>query len=162
MLKKAEESNADPYIALLQYRTTALSGLAYSPSQLLFGRMLRTKLPTSGAALEPVQPSHKAELDARQERQRQLYDRQSHALPELKPGDMVRVRHNKEWEPATVSSKHTAPRSYVVESASGSTLRRNHRDILLTPEESVTPTSNADDDITVPSSPTQSSTCSLP
>jgi hypothetical protein len=158
LLKKAEESSADPYIALLQYRTTALSGLAYSPSQLLFGRLLRTKLPASSAALEPDQPSHKLELDARQQRQRQLYDRRSHALPELQPGDIVRVRHNDEWQPAIVSSKHPAPRSYVVESASGSMLRRNRRDILRTREESVTPTSTADDDVMQPSSSKTTST----
>ena len=62
LLKKAEESNADPYIAPLQYSTTvALSGLACSPSQLLFGHMLRTKLPALAAALEKKQPFHKVE-----------------------------------------------------------------------------------------------------
>ena len=59
LLKKAKQSNADPYISLLQYRTIVLSGLAYSFSQLLFGRMLRTRLPTLASALKPEQLSHK-------------------------------------------------------------------------------------------------------
>ena len=60
-----KESNADPYIAFLQYCTTALSGQTYSPSQLLFCRILHTKLPALAAALKPEQPSHKVKLDAR-------------------------------------------------------------------------------------------------
>ena len=106
LLDKTEESNADPYNALLQNCTTALSGLAYSPMQLLFSRMLRKKLLTSAATLKPEQPSYKVELDACQNRQSQLYDRQLHKLSELKP---VHVRHNNEWQPAIVCSKHTPP-----------------------------------------------------
>ncbi len=150
LLKKAEESGSDPYVALLQYRTTALSGLAYSPSQLLFGRLLRTKLPASSTTLQPDRQSHKLELDARQQRQKDVYDRHSHALPELQPGDVVRVRHHGEWQPATVSSKHSAPRSYIAETASGSVLRRNRRDLLQTKEDTVTPTSSVHDDVTSP------------
>jgi hypothetical protein len=53
LLKKAEESGADTYIALLQYRTSYISGLSYSPAKLLFGRALRTKLPAVAASLQP-------------------------------------------------------------------------------------------------------------
>ena len=41
-------------------------------------------------------------------------------------------------------------------------LRRNRQEFLLVNEDSVTPTSNADDDILSPSSPTQSSPCPQP
>jgi hypothetical protein len=67
LLKKAEESGADPYIALLQYRTSLISGLSYSPAQLLFGRALRTKLPVVAANLEPSWTSPRPELVLRQQ-----------------------------------------------------------------------------------------------
>ena len=66
LLKKAKKRNADPNNVFLLYNTTALSELGYSPSQLLFDRMLRTKLLVSAAALELEQPSHKVDLVARQ------------------------------------------------------------------------------------------------
>ena len=44
LLKKAQESLKDPYIALLEYRNTPLEGVGYSPTQLLMGRRLKTKI----------------------------------------------------------------------------------------------------------------------
>ena len=40
MRRKAHEDNRDPYIALLQYPNTSVSGLSYSPAQLLMSRRL--------------------------------------------------------------------------------------------------------------------------
>jgi len=47
ILKKAESDGSDPYIALLQYRNAPISGLEYSPAQLLMSRRLRSKLPVT-------------------------------------------------------------------------------------------------------------------
>ena len=44
MLKKAKEEGKDFYIALLEYRTTPISGSEYSPSQMLMSRMLCSTL----------------------------------------------------------------------------------------------------------------------
>jgi hypothetical protein len=147
LLKKAEESGADPYIALLQYRTSPISGLSYSPAQLLFGRALRTKLPAVAASLEPSWTSPRPELVLRQQHQKELYDQHARELPELQPGDIVRVRHNEQWMPGVVQSKHSAPRSYVVGTSAGSVLRRNRRDLLKTREDTVTPSPNVEDDV---------------
>ena len=43
-LKKANKSKTDPYIGLLEYRTTLLSDTGFSPSKLLMSRGLRSVL----------------------------------------------------------------------------------------------------------------------
>ena len=50
--KKAEEDGKDPYLALLEYRNTSLSGLQYSPAQLLMSRNFKSKLPTTSRLLQ--------------------------------------------------------------------------------------------------------------
>ncbi|XP_060084388.1 uncharacterized protein K02A2.6-like [Ylistrum balloti] len=45
-LRKAEEDNSDPYIAVLEYRNTPLAGTDYSPAQLLMSRKLMSRIPT--------------------------------------------------------------------------------------------------------------------
>ena len=52
-------------------------------------------------------------------------------------GDSVRVkvkRKAKEWVPAVVSEKHSTPRSYIVTTDKGQTLRRNISMMNKTPE----------------------------
>ena len=41
MLRKADEEGRDPYLALLAYRNTAVTGMSYSPAQMLMGRVFR-------------------------------------------------------------------------------------------------------------------------
>ena len=49
LLKKSD----DPALALLQYRTTPLSGLDYSPAQLCLSRTLRSKIPVGTQVITP-------------------------------------------------------------------------------------------------------------
>jgi transposase InsO family protein len=51
LLKKILKKNDDPYLALLSYRNTSLSCGA-SPTQLLFGRALRDRLPISNKEVD--------------------------------------------------------------------------------------------------------------
>ena len=48
LLRKADDEGNDPYIALLDYRNTPVTGMQESPAQLLMSRMLKSKLPTYG------------------------------------------------------------------------------------------------------------------
>uniref|UniRef100_A0A9J8AEU2 Uncharacterized protein n=1 Tax=Cyprinus carpio carpio TaxID=630221 RepID=A0A9J8AEU2_CYPCA len=59
MLTKSQSENGHPYIALLEYRNTPLDGIGMSPAQLLMGRRLKTKLPTSTTLLTPKGSKHK-------------------------------------------------------------------------------------------------------
>ena len=45
MLRKADEEGRNPYLALLAYRNTAVTGTSYSPAQMLMSRVLNSKIP---------------------------------------------------------------------------------------------------------------------
>ena len=51
IIMKATASGQDPYIALLEYRTTPISDCGKSPAQLLMSRRLRSILPSTPASL---------------------------------------------------------------------------------------------------------------
>lgn len=134
LLRKAHDSNTDPYIALLQYRNAPLAGLDVSPAQLLMSRSLRTKLPALNQNLQPRVQNARNELVFRQQKQKIYHDRSSRPLPSLKEGDVVRVQHNGAWTRGEVSQAHSSPRSYIVNTEEGSALRRNRRDLIQTKE----------------------------
>jgi len=115
-LKKADESQSDVYSSLLVYRDTPVSGMLYSPAELLFNRQLRTKLPKHTNILTPQVPDSQVQLEARQLRAKAHYDRTTKSLEPLKEGDPVLVRTDKEktWEPDVVAQLHGSPRSYIL------------------------------------------------
>ncbi|ESN91420.1 hypothetical protein HELRODRAFT_165452 [Helobdella robusta] len=45
------------------------------------------------------------------------------------------MNHNETWKRGIVRSKHQAPRSYIVDTEDGSTLRRNRRDLIYAKED---------------------------
>ena len=125
LLKKAQ----DPYKALLDYRSTPLEGIGFSPSQLLMSRRLKTTLPVKKSLLLSENATQvKNALDKCKLTQKQNYDRRcSQESPPLKIGQKVRLQKDKVWVPATVVSKHETPRSYIIKDHSGSIYRRNRR-----------------------------------
>jgi len=136
LLKKAKVDKTDPYVALMQYRNAPISGLDVSPAQLLFSRKLRTKLPVSPASLQPEVFFRREALCARQAKQKSYYDSMgTRELPSLQPGDVVRVQHQGQWQRGIVNSEHSSPRSYIVGTEHGSTLRRNRRQLIKTKED---------------------------
>ena len=62
------------------------------------------------------------------------YDRNAKPLPQIKEDNTVRIRKGKSWEPAIVSEKHTAPRSFIVTTPDGTAYRRNRCHLLPTNE----------------------------
>lgn len=135
LLKKAQESIRDPYIALLEYRNTPLDGVGYSPAQLLMGRRLKTKIPVSRNLLKPRVYRHvRSRLVNRQEKQRRHFDRGTRNLPSLEVGGRVRVRHQKQWQPAVARKRHDQLRSYIVRTDNEQVYRRNRRHIQKTKE----------------------------
>ena len=82
LLKKEE----DPAKALLAYRCRPLQG-GRSPSELLFGRQIRSSLPCIPASLKPNWPtteSWKQEESERKSKQKHYYDSR-HRVKELQP-----------------------------------------------------------------------------
>ena len=52
-IKRILKKTSDPYIGLLEYRNTSVTGMTYSPSQLLMSRATRTKIPVATELLQP-------------------------------------------------------------------------------------------------------------
>lgn len=134
LMRKAKEEGSDPHLAFLQYRNAPISGLKYSPAQLLMSRMLKDKMPTANSLLIPmvVSGAH-AELKVRQQKQKKYYDKGTRTLPEIGVGDGIRVQFGRTWIPAVVTGKHNAPRSFIVTTEEGRAYRRNRRFIRHTP-----------------------------
>jgi len=135
LLKKA----SDPYLSLLEFRTTPIDDLGLSPSQLLMGRRLNTKIPIHSELLKPKTVNSDTvnqDLNKKQAVQKFYYDRGTKNLSSLKEGDKVRVWNpeKKQWKPAIVETVCDKPRSYIVVTEQGSKLRRNRQDILKSDE----------------------------
>ena len=138
MLRKAKEEGKDFYIALLEYRTTPISGSEYSPSQMLMSRLLRSKLPVTPSALQPRVVKARETLIARQEKQKMNFDRYAKPLSTMSPGDIVRMKCGSQWEPAVVVAEDSRPRSFIVQK-DRKQYRRNRRHLLKTKEREITP-----------------------
>ena len=127
-LKEIRKKNDDPDLALLTQRTTPLlNGL--SPSQLLMGRRLRTRLPVIPSTLQPgvqardIQKAKDREDAHRESQQRQFNNRhRARDLPLLLPGDNVWVRDQDGY--GTIVQRAPQPRSYLVKTPRG-TISRN-------------------------------------
>jgi hypothetical protein len=75
LLKKVQESQGDPYIALLEYRNTSLGGVKLSAAQLLMGRRLKARLPTVSKLLQlQLHKDVQKSLKDRQLKQKFYYD----------------------------------------------------------------------------------------
>ena len=137
LLKKAD----DPFFSLLVYRTSPLQWCGYSPSELLMGRRLRTTLPQVQELLVPNWPYlSQFRLKDKQYKalQKENCDRchRVSPLPELPDGTPVLAQTGDTRSPANVVRPTDAPRSYLVQSDTGSTLRRNRHDLVAVPTDS--------------------------
>ena len=107
LLKKADESKQDAFLALLEFRNSPISGMEESPAELLMSRKLRTRLPTPKYLLKPMpRPTSQVrqQLLSRQQSQKNFYDHGTRPLPELHQGEAVRIQQGREWR----SSENTA------------------------------------------------------
>ncbi|XP_012941059.1 uncharacterized protein LOC106012495 [Aplysia californica] len=137
LLKKAN----DPHTTLLLYRATPLQN-GYTPSELLMGRRLQTKVPIMQDNLHPSSvdlPCIRQREEKRKEVIRLQYNKRHSvkSLPELRPGDSVHIRDL--GRPGIVDNRHPNPRYYTVTTEKGSTVRCNRSHLVATPEPTTTP-----------------------
>ena len=140
LLRKALDSDKDPYMAILDYRNTPTQGMDSSPAQRLMNRRTKTLLPTSGKLLQPRVTYPEIDtrnLVKRQEQQIKYFNDGARDLRELAEGDIVRMRpfrsSDKVWKKATVTPR-LDERSYTVETPDGGVYCRTRSHLRKTPE----------------------------
>ena len=137
LLEKAKRDKQDPYLVLLDYKSTPIDGL--SPAQALMGRRLRGILPISSHQLMPQTISTKKFISTRNEKkkiQKHYYDKGTLPLPPLENGERIRFQKDpsSSWEPSIVIRKHHTPCSYIIQADTGAEYRRNRRHLLQSSE----------------------------
>lgn len=81
VLKKAQQTNTDPHLALT-LRNTPVTDKEYYPAQMLMGRVLRSTLPSSSTVLQPAVPKDvHSTLQNLQKRQQQRSKAASRTAP---------------------------------------------------------------------------------
>lgn len=134
MIKKAQLTGTDSHLALLTLRNTPVTGMSYSPAQMLMGRVLRSTLPSSSSILVPAVPKDAhTTLQDLQKRQRQYYNKGTRQLPDLSLGSTVHMETAQGWRPAVVTAQRKEPCSYDIVTSSGQCYRRNRRHLRKTP-----------------------------
>ena len=138
MLKKAKENDEGPYLALLSYKASPLSGNDRSPEEMSMNRKLRTKLPSA----EETVTMHKLP-DIKQKR---YYDHGNNQLKPLETTDRVKVRGDGAWSEKAQVLARVAPNSYLAELERGRRLRRNRRHLIKIQEKFMPVHEDEDDD----------------
>ena len=129
-MKKAHDANQDIYLALLALNTTPGKD-DVSHAEKLFNRQPRTLLPSVNVSKPYIKHFEK------QGNVKEAFDMHAKDLPNLNPGDLVRIRTDKEkdWrEQGKIVSKCSEPRSYKVLNSKGNIVRRNRKHLMHTNE----------------------------
>jgi transposase InsO family protein len=134
-LQKAKEAGSDPFMALMILRATPIDSQMASPAEILNQRRLRTNLPYRHRTSQTTRYSeYKEHLNDRQIQQKHLFDaRAGPALATLSEGQPVNVQDHQSgrWSSAKVVEVGPNPRSYVLKTDKGQTIRRNRRHIRI-------------------------------
>ena len=137
LMKKAEQSEQDPVMSLLEYRATPVDGLGVSPAQILYSRQIRSILRTTRDVLMP-KPEESARvgdlLSKKQRDQKAHYDVGAHKLRPLSPGQCVRFELGGVWAEGLVHEKLGFPdRTYIITDSAGKQFKRNRKLLIAVP-----------------------------
>nr|XP_054770401.1 uncharacterized protein K02A2.6-like [Lytechinus pictus] len=125
LLTKYSQTSQDSQLAMMHLRATPVDNNLRSPAEMLFGRPIRTTLPSHYLPRDSAATEF---LLNRQDKMKEVHDRHASSdLPPLHVGQPVRVLHPRDntWIPAKVSKVSEEPRSYEVSTPNGGILKRN-------------------------------------
>uniref|UniRef100_A0A0A9W3X7 RNA-directed DNA polymerase n=1 Tax=Lygus hesperus TaxID=30085 RepID=A0A0A9W3X7_LYGHE len=127
LIKKSIHSGTDFYQALQEYRATPLTRLQYSPSQLLMGRIIRTRVPVSLDILMPKTPPENIRIKMEEEKKKtkENYDKSARQRKDFTVGQPISIYWQDHWKEGTVIEVLPEPRSYLVRDVNGAEYRRN-------------------------------------
>ena len=127
LLIKAKQSGKDPYLAMLESRNCPVENSS-SPAQLIYGRCLRSLLPTYQEKLKIKSINDddiQDEKVQKQSKQAFYYDQHAKWQKQLKEGQDAYVYQNEKWKEAVVEKKCPEPLSYIIKTQDGKIYRRN-------------------------------------
>lgn len=135
---KSYESNSDPYIALLHYRTAPQGNLP-SPAEHLMSRSLKTKIPSISKNFHPKvinRKEYKRKLNLNIQKYSKYHNKRTKKFEPVQEGDNVMFKRTPTscWFPGHIVSTCKEPRSFVLKDNNGSLYRRNQDHIRKTPE----------------------------
>lgn len=136
IIKKSQDLKSDFLDLLSEYRATKIPSLGLSPSEILLGRLIRTKIPVENSKLKPITAKARSDvkykLKKNQTKSKEYYDQRSRPEENFKPNQKVLLFENGIWVPGIIVKKLKFPRSYLVKFQSGKVLRRNSKQIKKT------------------------------
>jgi hypothetical protein len=130
-------SQADPALAMLNYRNTPHSATGISPASALMGRRLRTRIPILSKLLTPRAPENdiRDRDHAAKQNYKKYFDRRTGArpLPPLNTGQPVLVKRGKEEQRAgIVQAGDSQRRTSMIRTQKG-IIRRNRKHLQSVP-----------------------------
>ena len=137
LIKKSLKNNQDLQVVLMNIRATLINRELPSPAEMLTGRPMATLLPSRGDPGPSMQRKHLENLSTQM---KTYHDKTSRIedLPPLYKAQSIRIldKVNKTWCPGIVVDKAPEPRSYVVQTPSGTKVRRNrsHLQPMMVPK----------------------------
>lgn len=126
MMRKCLETGQDLELYLLNYRSSPVAGLKYSPAEILQNRKIKTKLPVNEKTLFPKIPNNVYnQMKENQLKQHKFYNKGSQPKEKIFCiGDSVLWLKNDVWELGVIIGKANTPRLYILKDVKGKIYRR--------------------------------------
>ncbi|XP_073821136.1 uncharacterized protein [Musca autumnalis] len=128
LLKKTSSCNEDLWLALLEYINTPLKDVNASPTELLMSRKTRSLVLAKTELLHPkIIPNVSQKLEKKQATSQRYYNRHAIYKSNFTEGEKVWYHEKNGWVEAVINEALSSPRSYIIQTDDGTTLRRNSR-----------------------------------
>ncbi|KAL1447515.1 hypothetical protein WDU94_010909 [Cyamophila willieti] len=141
ILTKAHSLKINYLDLLLEYRVTPIPALGKSPSEILMGRIVNTKVPINPVKLKPIDnlskfhSEIKNKIEINREGYKNYHDKTARKETSFEINDNVLLHDKGKWTKGKIVGNTPYPRSYEVLKENGAVLRRNTKFLKHTPIE---------------------------